>query len=118
MNPNYTIAEKENCLILRTAHFKSDQGSVLHSGIYNREFSSMLASMAAAGLSYPALALVLKGSIFFYAALLCVVTLSFPLFMQYVFRERFLTTVFDQGTEKAEIFIDGLFKKKTDSIPL
>ena len=118
MNPNYTIAEKENCLIFRTAHFKSDQGSVLHSGIYNREFSSMLASMVAAGLTYPVLEMMLKGSIFFYAALLCVATLSFPLFMLYAFKERFLTTVFDQGAGIVEIFLDGLLRKKTASFPL
>ena len=118
MGQNFTIEKKDDCLIFRTSHFRSDQGSVLHSGIYNREFSSMLASMAAAGLTYPLLETMLKGPILFYAALFCVVTLSFPLFMRYVFKEKFLTTVFDQGAGIAEIFLDGFFRKRTDSIPL
>jgi hypothetical protein len=118
MGPNYTIEEKEDCLIFSTSHFRSDQGSVLHSGIYNREFSSMLASMAAAGLTYPLLGMMLKVSIFFYAALLCVVALSFPLFMRFVFKEKFLTTVLDQGAGKAEFFLNGLYRRKTGSIPL
>ncbi len=118
MDPNYTIEKKEDCLIFRTTHFDPGQGSVLHSGIYNREFSSMLASMAAAGLAYPLLEMLLKGSLFFYAALLCVVSLAFPLFMRYVFRERFLTTVFDQAAGKTEIFLDGIVRSRTDSIPL
>jgi hypothetical protein len=118
MDLHYTIEENENTLIFRTAHFKTDQGSVLHSGIYNREFSSMLASMAAAGLAYPLFAAILKGSIFFYAALLFVVTMSFPLFMRYVFKERFLTAVFDHRAGKVELFLDGLCRRRTDSIPL
>lgn len=117
MDRHYTIEENETTLIFRTAFFETDQGSVLHSGIYNREFSSMLASMAAAGLAYPLLAIILKGSIFFYAALLCVVTLSFLLFVRYVFKERFLTAVFDHRAGKAELFLDGLYRRRIDSIP-
>ena len=42
-NIQYAICKEEDRLIFTTPAFKVGPDSVLHSGIYNREFSSMLA---------------------------------------------------------------------------
>jgi hypothetical protein len=41
-NKTYQLDIKDNILIFRTTFFKAEKGSVLHSGIYNRELASSL----------------------------------------------------------------------------
>ncbi|MBI3592450.1 MAG: hypothetical protein HY099_03050, partial [Nitrospirae bacterium] len=43
---SYQIEIKDNVLVFRTTSFKAEKGSVLHSGIYNRELASSLAAGA------------------------------------------------------------------------
>ncbi|MDI6728785.1 MAG: hypothetical protein QMD44_07690, partial [Thermodesulfovibrionales bacterium] len=45
-NKAYQINIKDNMLIFRTSSFRAEKGSVLHSGIYNRELASSLAAGA------------------------------------------------------------------------
>lgn len=105
-------------MIFTTAYHSQDAGSVLHSGIYNREFSSMLASMAAAVVSYPLITFFSREGIALYGALFIVAVLTFPLFRKYVFRGKTLKAVFDLSLRRAEFFQVGLTTKKTGSVPI
>ena len=105
-------------LTFRTRYFDAGTGSVLHSGIYNREFSSMLASVAAAGLTY--MALVNRGGSGWpaFAGLLGVALITFPLFRRYVFREQYLRTVFDKTQGRVSVFREGLYGRVVEDFPL
>ncbi len=113
----YAIQRTGDRLAFRTAHFSDDTASVLHSGIYNREFASALASFAVAGIAYMLLAWNSRKAVLPGAAFIFVFAAGFPLFRRFVFRERFLEAVFDAAKGEAEIFIVGITRRKKENIP-
>lgn len=117
-NKKYHIKQTGNVLIFTTANFVPGRGSVLHSGIYNRELASALCSFAMAGLAYTALVMNYKKGLFSYAASMIVFGGCFFLLRSFVFRERSLEAVFDISARKAEIFFAGMRRRRKESIPL
>ena len=97
------MAKDATQLVFRTASFVADRGSVLHSGIYNREFSSVLASFALAGIAYFLLVTGFGKKAVFYAVFLVLFIGTFPLLRIYVFRERYREAVFDRAAATVEI---------------
>ncbi|MFO0753397.1 MAG: hypothetical protein U0411_08745 [Thermodesulfovibrionales bacterium] len=90
------IEESEDMLALWTTSFRADKGSVLHSGIYNREMASGLAAgactLAAAfffAALFPAAPLLFSAAAVFFVLL-------FLLFRKCIFREESLRAVFDR----------------------
>jgi hypothetical protein len=113
----YTIETTGSRLIFRTAHFSTDTGSVLHSGIYNREFASVLASLAVAGFVYMMLVMNVKKTLVFHIAVILVLVACFPFFRRFIFKEKYMVTVFDRSEGKAEIYRTGTLKRRLDSFP-
>ncbi|MBI5847766.1 MAG: hypothetical protein HZB31_07450 [Nitrospirae bacterium] len=114
----YSLSKDEKRLILRTASFIAGQASVLHSGVYNREFSSWLASFTLAGIAYFILVMSFGKEMVFYAIFMLLFIGTFPLFRKFVFREQFLETVFDRAEAKAVITRQGIRKKVLETVPL
>jgi hypothetical protein len=114
----FSLDKDTTRLLFRTASFAPDRGSVLHSGIYNREFSSVLASFALAGLAYFLLVLNFGREVFFYAVFMVLFIAAFPLFRRYVFRERYLEALFDRATAVAEIRLYGIRTRSLERMPL
>ena len=102
-NNTYRMAKDATRLVFRTTSFVADRGSVLHSGIYNREFSSVLASFALAGIAYFLLVTGFGKKAVFYAVFLVLFIGTFPLLRIYVFRERYREAVFDRAAATVEI---------------
>ncbi len=106
----YAFDIKDKVLAFRTASFRAEKGSVLHSGIYNREMASTLAAGACIILlgfffaSGP-----LLSTISFIAALLLFV-LFFLFFRTFVFRETFLQAVIDKENNVVSIRRMGFFR--------
>lgn len=114
----YSLSKDNARLLFKTANFSAGQKSVLHSGIYNPEFSSWLASFTLAGIAYFILVMSFGKEIVFYAVFMALFIGTFPLFRRYVFREQFLETVIDRAEEKAVIVRHGIRKKVLETIPL
>ena len=114
---SFSLERDDARLVFMTARFAPDRGSVLHSGIYNREFSSVLAAFALAGLVYFLLVLNFGKQGFFYAVFMVLFVAAFPLFRRYVFRERYLEALFDRGAAVAEIRTRGIRRKVLERIP-
>ena len=102
-NNTYRMAKDATRLVFRTTSFVANRGSVLHSGIYNREFSSVLASFALAGIAYFLLVTGFGKKAVFYAVFLVLFIGTFPLLRIYVFRERYREAVFDRAAATVEI---------------
>lgn len=105
-------------MILRTANFFAGADSVLHSGIYNREFSSMLGSLGIAGLAYAAVSLSGGTRLLSFAALIGLALLCFPLLRTYIFREQLLLTTFDRSAGTVTIEQKGLLNRRVAAFPL
>jgi len=114
----YTLTKDAARITFRTTSFVADKGSVLHSGIYNREFSSVLASFALAGIAYFLLVMSFGKEIFFYAVFMALFICTFPLFRTYVFGERYLETVFDRTAAIIEMSHAWIRRKVLLSMPL
>lgn len=113
---NYKIDIKNNVLIFKTSFFSAEKGSVLHSGIYNKEFTSALASMSIAVIVSAILIMHFGKTIFFYIISIIILIVSFPLFRKFVFKEKYLEAIFNSSTKKAEIYMTGIARKKNAEI--
>jgi hypothetical protein len=114
----YSLSKNESRLVFRTANYSAGKGSVLHSDIYNREFSSWLASFTLAGIIYFFLVMSFGKQVVLYAISLVLFIGTFPLFRKYIFREQFLETVIDRAETKVIIIRHGIRKKILETIPL
>jgi len=117
-NSTYRMAKDTTRLVFRTTSFVANRGSVLHSGIYNREFSSVLASFALAGIAYFLLVTGFGKKTFFYAVFMVLFIGTFPLFRTYVFRERYAEAVFDRAAATIEISRSWIRRKVLLNKPL
>jgi len=114
----YSLSKDNARLVFRTANFTAGQGSVLHSGVYNREFSSWLAAFTLAGIAYFFLVMSFGKRTVMYAVFMVLFIGTFPLFRKYVFREQFLETVIDRASAKIVITRQGIRKKILEKVPL
>ncbi len=114
----YRLTKDATTLVFRTTRFVAERGSVLHSGIYNREFSSVLASFAVAGMAYFALVMGFGKRMVFLALFLVLFIGTFPLFRTYLFKERFLEVVFDKAAGDVVISRTWFRKKVLERMEL
>lgn len=117
-NRNYIVRKEENKLIFATPAYRADPDSVLHSGIYNREFSSVLASAAAAGIVYVIVAMNTGNTLVRSLAFLLVFTGGFPFFRKFVFKESLLEVVFNTAAGEAKIYTSWITKRLKETIPV
>jgi hypothetical protein len=114
----YNIRVVKDELVFRTAHFEAERGSVLHSDIYNRELTSVLASMVAAGCAYVLLYAGLEKSVAAYIVSALTFVCAFPLFRTYVFKGRNIEVIFSRSAGSAVIVFAGLIWRKRETLSL
>lgn len=117
-NRNYTINRGVDKLIFTTPAFTNELDSVLHSGIYNREFTSVLAASVTAGLASFALIMIYGRSMFSYIVFILISIAGFPFFRRFVFKDRYTETVFNKSAGRVEIYLQGFIKKKKNIIEI
>jgi hypothetical protein len=106
----YTFDIKDKVLDFRTASFRAEKGSVLHSGIYNREMASTLAAGACIVLLGFFFASRPIGSTISFISALLLFVLLFLLLRTFVFPETFLRIVIDKGNNVVSIMRKGFFR--------
>ncbi len=111
---DFTLEIKNNLLIFKTTSFKTEKGSILHSGIYNRELASSLAS--GAFILFLGFFFTLKFNISTIHLLLGLVlfVLSFIFFRTFIFKEPKLTLVIGKEKRNLNLNLQGLINKKID----
>ncbi len=114
----YELSRRGEALVFRTSLFLAERESVLHKGIYSKDFVSALSSLSIAGLVYAALALNYGRTFLFHVVFAAIFIGGYPLFRTFVFKDRFLEALFDRTRGLAEISVTGLTQRKTESLPL
>jgi hypothetical protein len=112
---NYQLKIKGSKLVFKTSSFKAEKTSVLHSGVYTKEFSSMLFASAAGLAAY-----MLTGGrppVVRYTILIIIFAAAFLLAGKYIFKERELQVVFDRKDKTVYVLQSGLFTKKRENVP-
>ncbi len=114
----YSLQRDSKKIILKTASFKAEKGSVLHSGIYSRELSS---TFVAAGVSLAYIFIIaisshldwihyILSSLFF--------VIIFPLSRTYIFKETYFETIMDKDSERITITHKKLLGSETIQKPI
>ncbi len=117
-NKKYCLKTEKDKLIFKTALFKAEKTSVLPSGVYTREFSSILFASAVCIFAY-----MLTDSmnrellVIRYIILVFVLIAAFLGSKKLIFKERFLEVNFDKSNKTANIIQSGILTKKIEKIP-
>lgn len=114
----YQIDIKDDVLVFSTASFKAEKGSVLHSGIYNRELASSLAAGAAVMLSGFFFAIKYRVAAVHFMIALVVFVMLFLFFRTYVFKEPALEMVVDKQGSRVTISVKHIMERIIASYPL
>ena len=117
-NKNYTISKEEDKLIFATPSFRVGPESVLHSGIYNREFSSVLASAVMAGIAYVLAAINTGNTIVRAMVFLMTFAAGFPFFRKFVFKGSLMEVVFNTASGETKIYTSWINRKLKETIPV
>ncbi|GBD99674.1 hypothetical protein BMS3Abin07_01714 [bacterium BMS3Abin07] len=123
MNENsiYTLKENGDIVTLKTASFRAERGSVLHSGIFNRELASSFLAATAAVTVLILFAVFSELHLVSYVIVLVVFIVVLPLSRIYVFGETYIETVFDRGSKTVSVHLKRAvgsrkIKKSMDSL--
>jgi hypothetical protein len=116
---NYEMRTEKDVLSFSTCFFKPEKESVLHKGVYTKEFSSMLFASAASIVAYFILRFISEE--LFYLHYLIVILIFIASFFgaaQLVFKEKNLEVVFDKINNTVKLTRSGVLKSRSEKIPL
>lgn len=114
----YQMYTENDRLIFRTSSYRAEKTSVLHAGVYTKEFSSMLSASGAGILAYLVINNLngeLKAAGYFLAFALFVAV--FLGSRKYIFKDSFLEVVFNRKSRTVRIVRPALMGKKTEQLP-
>jgi hypothetical protein len=114
---NYQIKTEDDKLIFTTSSFIAEKTSVLHSGVYTREFSSMLFASAVSIFFYMGLITVNINPVFFrYILIVLVFVAGFLAANKFIFKEKKIEVILDNSIKTAIITRFGIISKKKENI--
>ncbi|GBE03778.1 hypothetical protein BMS3Abin09_00699 [bacterium BMS3Abin09] len=114
---NYSLKTEGRTLVFRTSSFRAEKSSVLHSGVYSREFTSILFASGICMLGYILLSPSMGGPAL-YTTLTFVLAAAFMLSHKFIFRVKSLEVRFNKQSGKAKLITSGAFRQKTEEINL
>ena len=112
----YSIKKDDNILVFTTSSFKAEKSSVLHKGIYNYEFTSILFASVVCGIVYIVMAVKYRIS---FASLLIIGVVFIAvsvLFRKFIFRERTLRVVIDRAKKIVTIYSPGIISYRPEKL--
>ncbi len=117
INNDYELIMEEEKLIFRTSSFCAEKTSVLHSGVYTREFTSMLFASAICIFAYMFMITIIYLAIVRYIILTLLFAITFLLSNKYIFKKKYLEASFDRPAKMVTISHSGIVRKTVEKIP-
>jgi hypothetical protein len=115
---NYQIKTEDDRLVFTTSSFRAEKTSVLHSGVYTKEFSSMLFASAVSVFAHMAIISVnINIAVFRYLIIVFTFVVSFLGANKFIFKEKHIEVILDKSEKNATITRYGIIIKKTEKIP-
>ena len=93
----YSLEKHDDHLVFTTSSFRAEKSSVLHSGIFNYEFRSLLSASAVSGIVFVLVAVRYRVTFVLILITVAVFITVFILLRRFVFRERSLKVDFDSS---------------------
>jgi hypothetical protein len=117
-NDKYELHTDNDRLIFRTSSFRAEKTSVLNTGVYTKEFSSMLAASAAVALAYMVMnSFFEKSKTITYIVTLVSFVAVFLGSRKFIFRDTFLEADFNRKKRIVSIRRPGVLYSKTEELP-
>lgn len=114
----YQLEIKNNRLMFRTSSFISERGSILHSGIYNRELAAALAASVVSGGLFVFLYARIGNKILLYIMPILVFSVAFIFFRTVILKESYLEAVFDKDLGQVSVIIKRPFRTLQSNFPI
>jgi hypothetical protein len=115
---NYQLKTENDRLVFTTSSFRAEKTSVLHSGVYTREFSSMLFASAVAVFVHMAISSInINTAVYRYLIIIFLFVVSFLGANKFIFKKTHIEVIFDKPEKTAIITRYGIIIKKTEEIP-
>ncbi len=115
---DYKLEINDDSLLFETASFKAERGSILHSGIYNRELASSLAASACITLLGFFFAGRVKPDALSFVSALSIFLALFLAFRTFLFRDVLLGVIVDKGAGAVKITVKNLLGTRGTTFPL
>ncbi len=116
-NTDYELRTENDKLIFSTLSFRAEKSSVLHSGVYTKEFTSMLFASAIAVIAYVATGKLEEFKNMRYLLIILIFILIFITSRKFIFKEKHLKVDFNRGSKTVNIIHPGILLKKYEAIP-
>jgi hypothetical protein len=118
VNKKYHINRQEDTLIFTTTSYKAEKTSVLHKGIYTKEFSSMLFASATGIFVYFIIRLISNETgLIHYIITILIFMVTFVGANSLIFKEKHLRVAFDRTNKTVTITRYGIIRKDIEEIP-
>ena len=114
---NYQIIREKDRLVFTTPFFKAERASVLHGGVYTREFSSMLLASAVCMIAYMFMLSVIYLALIRYIVLVFIFVIAFLGANRFIFKKKHLEAIFDRSVKTVKITRPGMITKDVEEIP-
>jgi hypothetical protein len=117
-NGQYEIRLENDMLIFKTSSFRAEKTSVLHSGVYTKEFTSMLSASAAVIFLYVTAQSIIAELRFIHHLLMVIAFAAvFLVSRKFIFRDKYLEVDFDRKNRIIHIIQCGVLGSRTEKIP-
>ena len=113
----YELCTDNDSLIFRTSSFRAEKTSVLHTGVYTKEFSSMLTASAVSALAYMVMSGIAESKTSSYVATIATFITVFLGSRKFIFRDTYLEADFNSTKRTVSICRPGIFHNNTEAIP-
>lgn len=115
---NYRLKTEGDRLVFTTPSFRAEKSSVLPSGVYSKEFASMLFASAVCIPAYMAAGFIgAEPVVLRYVFVVLLFVVVFLGARRFIFRERYLKLVLDRNEKTAVITFPGFLRGRTEKIP-
>jgi hypothetical protein len=118
MNERYELKVNETLLTFKTPFFRAEKGSVLHSGIYNKEMASIMASSIVTASLFVYLAFTYGHRLIFYILVFSTFAAGFIFFRMFIFRERNLCLALSRADGRARIERPSFIGSRKECFPI
>lgn len=114
----YELKTEKDKMIFKTSSFKAEKTSVLHAGVYTKEFASILLASALCIFAYMLSDFAgLQSKVARYIMVMFILITTFLGSRKFIFKEKYLEINFDKSARWVTIIRHGIISRKTERIP-
>ena len=115
---NYELKTDKDKMVFSTSFFRAEKTSVLHSGVYSKEFTSILFASGLCTLTYMIISFAgIESSFVRYLLVILVLIVAFIGSRKFIFKDAFLEVQFDKSSQTVNIIKHGVVTSRCENIP-